>query len=777
MSRTIALQCSWPGYREIRPGMTVNVPVTALSSGYRKYLIEGIHGIMGVEAFPQQDEQYEYTTYNYDGAYVVMRSSMSGGISGIIVPQFDPITGEMIRDGTAVFDGAASGNVLGLLHGIQVEGNINAMSLTLSLTLSDEKNGLIPIGSPSYGHVDPTADTVLRWSLEEIGYSYTSPVQTGAVVTWKTGSGTEHTVSVSGTGQSVTLAAGSFAQGDILQWKVSVTADTGVVRETGWMTLNTEDGTAVAVPISPVNEIVDVTSPVIFRWSHTTIYGTAQTGAELQQSPDGESWEALGTVTGPAQAYEAADPDTALNPGTGGTLFWRVRTSNADGIFGPWSAPVQCVVVAAPRAPAVTVDPAVPMAVVRWNANGQEGYQVQVAGYDTGPMYGTDTAWPVPEPLADGSYVARVRVVNGFGLWSEWGQWQFTVENTPGNAITLTGSTRTTADGHQEAALRWSVQNLADVAKADGSNRGISYDWTDRQTCVISGTADEGTTPSVRTITGGWAIQDGMKKGRRYRLRWSGCETEGVHYGFMLYRSTQTYLGTVWLDHDQTEGVLELPNRLNGYNVTGARLGLMVEGGVTVSDETVQVFEMTQVYESYVVYRDGQRIAETAEQSLQDDLAGAGPHVYRVRGLMPAEGYYTDSNEVELETVLRMVELLDAETGAVLSLPMALTDDLHTDVTRNRPVTLQHWNGAGLPSAEIGEAERMSVQLRPSFPPGWFDLARRLERLIGRLVHYRDPYENAFWGVLTAMGDEKTPKRRSYDLLIEAVDYDPAQRV
>lgn len=774
MSRTIALNCSWSGgLVYIRPGMSVLVPVSALDASNRYYKIESLSGTLYVHAFSSTDEEYgSVTTYHYDGAYASLGASTGVSTAGTIIPEYDEY-GEVELTGTVQFlTFGPSELIWRILHGTAVvSGNIDATNLTLMLTLSDEKAGLTPVCNPTSGHVDPTVGTLLQWSFSDVYASYTMPTQSSAVVSWQViGDDTVHTINA-GTAQSVTIPANSFAQGDQIRWKVKVTANTGVENESQWMTLITTDGPAVAVPISPINEIVDGSLPVLFRWRHSTVYGTAQTGAKIGLSPDGDTWNHDITLDDgyAQQEYEAPASVVSQAVAENGTVYWRIKTKNADGFWGEWSSAVQFVLVAAPAPPNVTVDE-VPMAVVRWTSSGQEGYQVQVAGYDTGPMYGADQSWAVPDPLPDGSYTARVRVVNTFGLWSEWAEWAFVIANSAGSAITLQGT------GGDSAILTWTVPDLINVSKSSGTNRGITYTWSANDNAfTINGTADADVSPSIRTIRGGNDIPDWLKKGCRYRFRWSGCETSGVHFGFTLYRgSGSTYLGTVWLDHNQTDGILELPDKMSGYTVTGIRIALMVEPGVTVNNAVVSVEDVRQVYDRYAVHRDGERIAETTGQTYQDSLAGVGMHSYMVRGLMPTLGYYTDSNSISLNISLNTVEIQNPATGETLVIPMALAGDVHVDGTRSRAVVLQHWNGSGLPSAEIGDAEELALTLRPSFPTAYFGLANSLERLLGAVIHYRDPYGHSLWGVMNEMGYERTPIRRTYDLTIREVDYDPA---
>lgn len=327
----------------------------------------------------------------------------------------------------------------------------------IAVVLSDSNVGLTPLCSPTSGYVPKGKANTLSWSFANLYQSYTLPTQTSATVSWRYGSsGTVHTINA-GTAQSVTIPANTWTQ-DEVQWRVSVTASSGVTNTSAWMRLSTAEATSVATVVSPINEIVNGDEPIILQWTHSISTGTAQTAADIQTSTDGATWTALASVTGAETQYTV--PAGTLSAGT---LYWRVRTYNTDDTAGPWSDAAQLLVVASPAAPVVSVDVS-PMSVISWTSMEQEAYQVTVDGYDSGEMWGQATSWTVPEYLPDGSYTAAVRVKNGYGLWGPWGAWAFTVVNVPGDAITLTSE-----DG-QDVSLEWETSGtyLSYIIYRDG---------------------------------------------------------------------------------------------------------------------------------------------------------------------------------------------------------------------------------------------------------------------------------------------------------------------
>lgn len=297
--------------------------------------------------------------------------------------------------------------------------------------------------SPSSGAVVKTEQNIFSWNVSDEGLCLSALEQTSAVFRWRSSaSGTIHTISISGNTQSVTVPANTFAGTTSIQWQVAVTANSGVVTTSDWMTLSTADATPNAAPLSPVDTVIDGSKDVLFQWQHSISTGTAQSKADLQKSTDGSTWQTLATVTGAARQWTC--PAGTL---TSSIKYWRVRTYNADGIAGAWSDAAQIVVIAAPTAPSIQIKSTGPRPSISWQTSEQEAYQVELDGKRSGGThYGTEKAWTSPAYLTDGSHTVRVRVQNQYGMWSDWGTAALPVTNTPGAAITLTVQASSVAD-------------------------------------------------------------------------------------------------------------------------------------------------------------------------------------------------------------------------------------------------------------------------------------------------------------------------------------------
>lgn len=292
------------------------------------------------------------------------------------------------------------------------------------------------------------ADIELSVPTTQSGLCYAEVYQTGISVIWRdVGSTSDQEIQMAnGAAQQLVIPAGTFSGKSQVQIRPKITSNNGQTSTAdAWLTIILQDEKSTAVPISPVNDIIDKNADAVFRWAHVITTGTPQTKAELQISDNGTVWTALATVTGADTYYTVAAGSIET-----GTHFWRVRTYNGDGVASDWSSAAEFICVGTPDAPVVLVQSSTPRPSVSWQTTEQQAYQVEIDGvYASGTRFGTGKTWKAPFYLADGSYTVRVRVQNEYGFWSPWGTAAFPVTNVPGGTIRLT------AEGGIEAALRW----------------------------------------------------------------------------------------------------------------------------------------------------------------------------------------------------------------------------------------------------------------------------------------------------------------------------------
>lgn len=292
--------------------------------------------------------------------------------------------------------------------------------------------------SPASGFINEKAPNTFRWdivqtnSVEPIG-------QSSAVFRWKqTGQSTIHTINVSGSKTEVTVPANTFT-GDSIQWQIQVTSDDGVLGvASDWFTLSTVDGTPTATPVSPIDAYVDASADNVFQYRYSISTNTSPTRYEMQYSANnGDSW--VDFSNGDTSSTSATIP---ANTFPAGTLLWRVRAYNTDGVVSAWSSPVQIVSRAAPPQPSLNIMESTPRPLFQWQSDGQVSYRFWVQSgenilFDTKETPGTDKTIRLNEYLSQGAYTAYLWVKNSFGLKSSEAAVSFGVDFVSPNAPTL----------------------------------------------------------------------------------------------------------------------------------------------------------------------------------------------------------------------------------------------------------------------------------------------------------------------------------------------------
>lgn len=302
--------------------------------------------------------------------------------------------------------------------------------------------GKVESPSPTTGYIPKGSNNTFSWTIGKTGICLGEITQSSASFKWRVDElGTVNSVAC-GTDKYCTIPADTFTT-DSIQWMVEITTNTEDTISSDWFTLSTVEVQSTATAISPKNMVLDGSQAITFEWLHTISTGTAQTKADLQQSTNGTDWTALTTVNGDDNTYEAP-----ANTFAAGNLYWQVRTYNTDNTASEWSEAASCIVVAAPTTPSVS-STQTPRPIISWVATDQQSYQVKIGSHDSGLQFGTAASYKLPAYLADGEYIAYVRVQNKYGLWSEWGSCVVVAANTAAEAITLT------ATASYDVALSW----------------------------------------------------------------------------------------------------------------------------------------------------------------------------------------------------------------------------------------------------------------------------------------------------------------------------------
>lgn len=311
----------------------------------------------------------------------------------------------------------------------------SAWSSAVSFTVAYAATSYVePLNSPTGGYIDATLAQGFGVSMLANGTPYVPFEVASATLHWRSSASdpwTDAAMTPSGSTASVTVPANTFPAGT-LYWYASAVDQYGGESQTGIYSVSTLASAIDAQPVAPSGTIEMRNTSTVFIWRYATITGSEQTAAELQYSTDGSSWLDLGSVTGSATTFTAA-----ADAIPSGTIYWRVRAENAEGVWGPWSDPASYINLGAPDVSSVQAD-SKPYTTIVWQVDTQEAYRITVDGVQIVQAYGDSVrSFTLPQPLADGLHTVSVQAQNRYGQWSAPRGTSFEVQNVPGAPVEL----------------------------------------------------------------------------------------------------------------------------------------------------------------------------------------------------------------------------------------------------------------------------------------------------------------------------------------------------
>lgn len=290
---------------------------------------------------------------------------------------------------------------------------------------------------PTGGYSDPRNATQFSWVfVKDDTYHCVDDTfeQSAATLYWKESTAENYTaVSATGSTKSVTIPANTFPTNAVIQWYVSGTDDCGTPSQTPVYSFSTSAPLIISTPISPINTIEDGQSEITLQWSFSSTDGRNPIRFFLYWREAGASvWQ---TLYDPGAGVIATSYNVPAGTFSAGSVEWGVQALNVDEVAGAVGS-ATFINFAAPTVNNVSAD-AVPFSTVTWQASDQQAYRIMVDDVLYGPYFGTEKTFELPDYLVDGNHTIKVSVVGTYALWSDWAQTTVSIQNIPGEAISI----------------------------------------------------------------------------------------------------------------------------------------------------------------------------------------------------------------------------------------------------------------------------------------------------------------------------------------------------
>lgn len=269
-------------------------------------------------------------------------------------------------------------------------------------------------------------------NLQQKGFTLQYSIDSGS--TWTT-------VNQTTSNQYYDIPANTLPTSGNVLWRVR-TVD-GNYEVSGYTSVSFELGIVpqkAPIPIAPISQYIDQNKPIRFEWSFTGgSPGETQSKFDLQYSTDGGSTWTTKTVATENTFYE-------LPAGTfaDGNITWRVRTYNNWDEVSPYSESKSFTIIGSPPIPLIADITNSARPVITWQSQGQHLYEIQILKddkiiFETGSIPSTsDRTYKLPIYLEDGTYKAKLRIMNEYNLYSPWAEKTFTISTVKPQKPTMT---------------------------------------------------------------------------------------------------------------------------------------------------------------------------------------------------------------------------------------------------------------------------------------------------------------------------------------------------
>jgi len=194
----------------------------------------------------------------------------------------------------------------------------------------------------------------------------------------------------------------------------------------------------------PVNIAVRAADGIFLQWSYNSPYDIFPSRFDIRYRIGDGEWVELRTDSqggGPAPTSIMTSAETAQS-----RIEWQVRAWGELGDAGEWSDTAQAFIIGIPLAPAISHITNSGRPEIHFSAQNATAWEIEILQggqviYATGERAFTGDFIHVAEQFfPNGSYAARLRVSNEYGIYSEWATRAFVVNVTLPAAIELTAA-------------------------------------------------------------------------------------------------------------------------------------------------------------------------------------------------------------------------------------------------------------------------------------------------------------------------------------------------
>lgn len=256
---------------------------------------------------------------------------------------------------------------------------------------------------------------ILSWN-----YNGDGSVQVSYQIEWSGDNGENwNIVSNDTSANSHTFAKEYFPEGTIL-WKVRATSEEGLTSEYAeaeFYSLAQRPSVSVEFPNS-INIRNDMEQ--IFTWKYSG-EDLLQSSYEIEWSNDeGVTWNIMDVES--SEEYHIFQANTF----SVGEIIWRIRVTNSDGYYSDY-AYGRFESVGESDAPVIEAVTQEAIPTITWSTSNQEAFEIHIisdrVSYESGMRAGVDQRSFRPNiMLADGLYTIKIRILNKYGILSDWGE-------------------------------------------------------------------------------------------------------------------------------------------------------------------------------------------------------------------------------------------------------------------------------------------------------------------------------------------------------------------